>query len=435
MKKTLFPPPSKPAAKASALTRRGLMMGAAAGGMGAALRPGSAHADEAMPPAPDPMSDAANPAMHVSYPFYRSAEGPRAQAGISTPPQRYTMFMSFDLSTQDPRNLQVLLARWSAAIGLLMQGETVGAVEPSRPEARGLDTGEALDLGPAGLTVTMGFGPGLFRPELGLSAHRPALLEDLPALPSDALSPIFTGGDLSLQACAEDPQVAYHAIRDLARIAKRTGAAATRWTQMGFGRASAGKGQVTPRNLFGFRDGTRNLREQTEFDQHVWVNDGPDWQRGGSYQVVRKIEMRIENWDNDQISDQNAVFGRHKVSGAPLTGTAEFDTPDFHKTGPDGAFVIPDHAHIRMMSHEMNDGVRILRRSYNYTDGLDPVGRLDAGLLFLSYQNDPAHFIRLQRKMGTADALGEYVSHIGSGIFFTPPAPREGSFIGAEMFA
>ncbi|WP_102225376.1 Dyp-type peroxidase [Acidimangrovimonas sediminis] len=413
------------------LSRRGLLMGAAAGGAGLAMT-GPAGAASTM-------GTADGKAMHspsvvgdhgLQYDFY--GKGP--QAGIMTPPQRYVFFMTFDLTSSVPRDLQVLLARWSAAIAQMTKGETIGQVEPSRPNAAGFDTGEALGLGSAGLTVTVGMGPGVFSEARGLQDHRPPLLRPLKHLPSDALKPELTGGDLSLQACADDPQVAYHAVRDLARIAKDTGAAATRWTVMGFGRASAGKDQQTPRNLLGFKDGTRNVRGAEAFDRHVWVQGGADWQRHGTYQVVRKIQMHIENWDTDRISDQNAVFGRHKLSGAPLTGTQEFDTPDFARRGPDGAPVIPATAHIRLAAHENNGGVQILRRPFNYTDGINQFGLLDAGLLFISYQSDPAHFEMLQTKLGEADALNEYISHIGSGLFFVPPAPEEGSYIGEAMF-
>ncbi|MBI1219951.1 MAG: deferrochelatase/peroxidase EfeB [Rhodobacteraceae bacterium] len=410
------------AAAALQISRRGLLFGAAAGTAGAAMLPAAGFAAT-------PETDTID--LSQRHPFY--GKGP--QAGIMTPPQRYVFFMTFDLTTQDRQALQVLLARWSAAIAQLMKGETIGQVEPDRAEAVGLDTAEALELEPAGLTVTVGLGPNVFSDALGLAAHRPALLRPLVDLPSDALKPDLTGGDLSLQACADDPQVAYHAIRDLARIAKVTGTAATRWTVMGFGRASAGKGQATPRNLMGFKDGTRNIVQPADFDRHVWVQDGPDWQRHGTYQVVRKVQMHIENWDTDRVSDQNAVFGRHKLSGAPLTGTKEFDTPDFAKTATDGSPVIQDTAHIRLAAHENNEGVKILRRGFNYTDGINQFGFLDAGLLFLSYQNDPAHFERLQARLGASDALNEYISHIGSGIFFVPPAPTEGSYIGEAMFA
>lgn len=411
------------------VSRRGLLLGAAAAGglvVGAGGALGAAGAVQARAAA-DPSPDLID--LSRSYPFYGAAE----QAGITTPPQRHTVYMTFDLTSPLASELRTLLARWSAAIAQLMSGQTVGQVEPDSAEAVGADTGEAVGLATASLTVTVGLGPAVFAME-GLTPHKPALLRDLRQLSSDALDPRLTGGALSLQACADDPQVAYHAIRDLARIAKDSGAAATRWVVLGFGRASAGGDQATPRNLLGYKDGTRNIRENSDFDRFVWADDGPDWQRHGTYQVVRKIQMRIENWDTDRVGDQNRVFGRHKESGAPLTGTAEFDTPDFAARNSDGTSVIDPTAHIALAAYENNGGLRILRRGYNYTDGINQYGLLDAGLLFVSYQNDPAHFEMLQGKLGASDGLNEYISHIGSAVFFVPPAPAEGSYIAQPIF-
>jgi deferrochelatase/peroxidase EfeB len=281
--------------------------------------------------------------------------------------------------------------------------------------------------------VTIGLGPNVFTID-GLTAQKPPFLRPLKQLPSDALDPHLTGDDLSLQACADDPQVAYHAIRDLARLAKDSATAATRWAVLGFGRASAGADQATPRNLLGFKDGTRNIKDDGDFDRFVWTGDGPDWQHRGSYQVVRKIQMRIENWDTDRMGDQNRVFGRHKESGAPLTGADEFDTPDFAAKDDAGRPIIDPTAHIALAGYENNGGLRILRRSYNYTDGINQYGLLDAGLLFVSYQNDLAHFETLQAKLGASDALNEYISHIGSAVFFVPPAPRQDSYVAELMF-
>ncbi|MDF1895931.1 deferrochelatase/peroxidase EfeB [Rahnella sp. Lac-M11] len=416
-----------PAREAGKFSRRELLKGAVAGASALAIPTVSyAHGQATAARDPEDKID-----LSRQYSFY----GHEGQVGISTPPQRHIMYMTFDLTTSTRQDLQVLLARWSSAIAQLMKGGTIGQVEPARDSGVGMDTGEAMDLGPASLTVTVGLGPRVFTDTFGLTQHKPVLMRNLMQLPSDDMQPELTGGDLSLQACADDPQVAYHAIRDLARIAKSTGAAQTRWTVMGFGRASAGKGQSTPRNLFGFKDGTRNITEKADFDKYVWIKDGgPAWQQNGSYQVVRKIKIHIESWDTDRVSDQNNVFGRHKVSGAPLTGTKEFDTPDFKKKDADGNLIIPATAHISLASHENNQGIKILRRSYNYTDGLNNMAQLDAGLLFISYQKDPAQFEALQTRLGSSDALNEYISHIGSGIFFVPPAPKEGSYIGAEMF-
>lgn len=403
------------------VSRRNLLVGAAAGTIGAA--PFAA--------APAGAADAKDVVdLTQEHAFYGAAE----QAGIRTPPQRYAVYMTFDLTSPRAADLQVLLARWSGAIAQLMQGQTIGPVEPTRTSGVGFDTGEALDLAPASLTVTVGLGPRVFTDTYGLTQRKPALLRELNALPSDTLKPELSGGDLSLQACADDPQVAYHAIRDLARIGKDTGTAATRWTVMGFGRASAGKGQSTPRNLLGFKDGTRNIKDDADFEQFVWAKEGPHWQRHGSYQIARKIQMHIENWDTDRVSNQNDVLGRHKISGAPLSGSDEFDTPDFGKKDADGKLVIPPTAHIRLAAHENNGGIKILRRSYNYTDGINQFGLLDAGLLFIAYMNDPAHFEAIQTRLGASDGLNEYISHIGSAIFFVPPAPQKGSYIGEALF-
>ncbi|MEJ1230915.1 MAG: Dyp-type peroxidase [Galbitalea sp.] len=293
------------------VSRRGLLLGAAAAGgfavgVGGTLGATAAYAATHLGSGDD--GDLVD--LSTEHAFYGQAE----QAGISTPQQRYSIFMTFDLTSTSRSDLQVLLARWSGAIAQLVKGKTIGQVEPHQVDAVGGDTGEALELAPASLTVTVGLGPKVFTGSYGLAHQKPSLLRDLKRLPSDALQKELTGGDLSLQACADDPQVAYHAIRDLARIGKDSGTAATRWAVMGFGRASAGKGQVTPRNLLGFKDGTRNLKEAQDFDKFVWIKDGPAWQHHGSYQVVRKIQMHIENWDTDRVSDQNNVIGRHKTA-------------------------------------------------------------------------------------------------------------------------
>ena len=151
--------------------------------------------------------------------------------------------------------------------------------------------------------------------------------------------------------------------------------------------------------------------------------------------VVRKITQNIEQWDTDPISNQEQVFGRTKGEGAPLTGRKEFDTPDFTKKDAAGELVIPATAHIALAAHENNNGIKIHRRSYNYTEGIDDVGQIDAGLLFVAFMNDPQHFVTIQTKLGSVDKLNEYISHIGSGLFAIPAAPRKGSYIGAELFS
>ncbi|MCX7521912.1 iron uptake transporter deferrochelatase/peroxidase subunit [Microbacterium sp. STN6] len=409
------------------LSRRGFFASAAGGVAlgalgGVAGTLAAAHAADATPGDADAVGEAR------AYPFYGGAH----QVGIRTEPQRYCIYMTFDLVDGTTQlELQTLLARWSAAIAQLMQGKSIGAVQPARAGAVAADTGEAADLGPNALTVTLGFGPGVFDDRFGLANRRPALLTPLPTLPSDQLKPELSGGDLSLQACADDPQVAYHAIRDLARMGR--GTVNTRWTVMGFGRASAGPHQSTPRNLLGFKDGTRNITSDDEYERFVWLNDA-GWMSGGTYQVVRKIQMNIEIWDADPIGDQQQIFGRTKSEGAPLSGSREKDTPDFSAMRH-GEPVMPQRSHVALAAHENNDGIKILRRSYNYTDGISQVGQLDAGLLFIAYMRDPQHFVALQRRLGASDRLNEYIAHIGSALFAVPPAPRPGHYIGERLFA
>jgi deferrochelatase/peroxidase EfeB len=274
-----------------------------------------------------------------------------------------------------------------------------GSRRPGRPGRRRPygappdDTGEAIGLPPAGLTITFGFGPTLFRKagedRFGLGDLRPAALQRVPHFPADKLDPLKSDGDLCIQACADDPQVAVHAVRNLARIA--FGRAAIRWSQLGFGRTSStSTGQDTARNLMGFKDGTMNLKaeEPAAIDEHVWVPAGADgkgqWLAGGSYLVVRRINMTIEIWDRQPLSEQERVIGRTKAEGAPMSGGSEFSQPDFDIKGSDSEPLVATDAHVRMVHPDHNGGAKLLRRGYNFVDGSDGLGRLDAGLFFLA---------------------------------------------------
>jgi deferrochelatase/peroxidase EfeB len=378
---------------------------------------------------------ARNPAVtsDQTVPFYGAH-----QAGITTDIQDRLAFAAFDITTTRREDLQKMLKTWTAAAAAM----TAGAMVPGDSHAGEIppaDTGEAVGLPPAHLTVTIGFGPSLFDRRFGLAPHRPVALAELPPLPGEILDPARSGGDIGIQACANDPQVAFHAVRNLARLGR--GTVVTRWTQLGFGRTSStGAEQQTPRNLMGFKDGTRNIRsdDSAALDQHVWVGAeaGQEWMRGGSYLVARRIRMFVETWDRDRLSDQEAVFGRAKYSGAPLTGKTESDTPDFTATTAAGELTIPDNAHVRLAAHENNNGLRILRRGYSFTDGIDTrTGTLDAGLFFISFQKDPVQFITLQRKLGMQDALNEYIRHGSSALFACPQGvPDASSYWGHALF-
>ncbi len=367
-----------------------------------------------------------------AYPFYGAH-----QAGITTPVQDRLHFAAFDLSSTATRaDLIQLLADWTAAAAAMTQGLEIGdgAVDggPLLPPD---DTGEARGLPPSGLTITIGFGPPLFDDRFGLADRRPDDLEPLPLFPFDLLEEPISGGDLCVQACAHDPQVAVHAIRNLTRIA--FGTARIRWSQLGFGRTSStSTAQVTPRNLFGFKDGTANLKAEDPdaIAEFLWVGEEDQpWMQGGTYLVTRKVRMTIENWDRVALAKQEDIIGRSKGEGAPLTGASEFDEPDFDIGTTSGAKVIPEDSHVRL-AHHTKTGTRILRRGYNFVDGSNQLGQLDAGLFFISMQRSPEQFNAVQRALAT-DTLNEYIRHVSSAVFAVPPGATEGSFIGEPLFS
>ncbi len=383
-----------------------------------------------------PPPSASGSASGTVYPFVGDHQG-----GITTPVQDHLHFAAFDLAEGSDRGtLAALLQDWSYAASRMTQGLDVsasGAVGGSL-DAPPDDTGEALGLPASGLTLTFGLGPGVFEIDgtdrLGLADRRPAGLAALPPFLGDDLDPARSGGDLCVQACADDPQVAVHAIRNLSRIA--FGRASLRWSQLGFGRTSrTTTDQSTPRNLFGFKDGTANVLadDAAALAEHVWVgeDDEPAWMAGGSYLVVRTIAMKIETWDRVQLGEQQRIIGRDKREGAPLSGGQESDEPDF-QTGGDTP-LIDVAAHVRLAHPTTNGGVRLLRRGYNYVDGNNELGRLDAGLFFLSYQRDIDDFITVQRSLQT-DLLNEYVQPVGSAVFAIPPGAADSSdWVGSTL--
>jgi len=348
------------------------------------------------------------------------------QAGIATPAQDRLHFAAFDVVTESRSELRGLMRAWTEAGARMSRGEPVG--ETGQRLAPPIDTGEAVGLSPGRLTVTFGLGPTLFD-RFGLGQSQPAALVQLPAFAGDELDPERSGGDLAVQACADDPQVAFHAVRNLARIGR--GAVVMRWSQLGFGRTSStSRAQETPRNLMGFKDGTNNLKleDGRGLAKHVWVsaNAEPRWLRGGTYMVTRRIRMLIEVWDRASLDDQEVTIGRRKESGAPFGRPDEFDPVSLSRT--------PVDAHIRLAAPSENGGRRLLRRGYSFTDGMDvELGQLDAGLFFISYQNDPAAFVEVQRRLASSDALNEYIKHTGSALFACPPGSHEGGYVGEAL--
>ncbi|MGW1377842.1 iron uptake transporter deferrochelatase/peroxidase subunit [Streptomyces sp. NPDC002446] len=355
---------------------------------------------------------------------FRAARA-RHQPGITTPLQANGHLVAFDLAPgADRKAAAALLRRWSRTAEELMAGRA--------PDA---DTGVALDAGPSSLTVTFGFGHSFFG-RTGLTKQRPVQLDPLPDFSADALDPRRSNGDLWIQIGADDALVAFHALRTLQKEARDT--ARVRWQMNGFNRTPGATAHpMTARNLMGQVDGTNNPKPSDEdFDQRIFVgrDAGQAWMRGGSYAVVRRIRMLLDDWEKRSRHEQERVIGRRKADGAPLTGGSETTPMKLDATGPDGLPVIPANAHARIAAPASNQGAAMLRRPFSFHDGYRADGAPDAGLLFVCWQADPLRaFTQIQRKLDRGDALSPFLRHEASGLFAVPPAPEPGDYVGRPL--
>ncbi|OMG32806.1 iron uptake transporter deferrochelatase/peroxidase subunit [Actinomyces naeslundii] len=389
-------------------------------------------------------------AILTTYPFRGDH-----QAGITTPAQDNMFTAAFDVSTTDVEELKTLLSDWAVAAEQMTAGELIGGQPSSNKQLPPKDTGEAWGYKPNGLTITFGVGRGLFvdadgKDRFGLAAKMPAILkEGMPSFSGDQLHAAQSDGDLLIQACSNDAQVCVHAIRNLTRIA--FGTATLRWSQVGYGRTSSTSvDQETPRNLFGFKDGTNNIKAEDPADQlneHLWVQPGDDaaasWMAGGTYYVARRIRMLAEVWDRLRLIEQEQTMGRDKRYGAPLSianptkSSEEFTTVDYAAKDDKGETLVPADAHIAVVSPEQNQGRRMLRRGYNYTDGSDSLGLLQTGLFFIAFVRDPrTNFYPILDRMTKSDALQEYLKHEASALFAIPPGIEKGdTMVAASLFS
>ncbi|GGT09268.1 peroxidase [Planobispora rosea] len=346
------------------------------------------------------------------------------QAGIATPPQTHAAFVGLDLNPGTDREAIARMMRLlSDDAYRLTQG--VPALADTEPE---------LAVLPARLTVTFGFGPGLFA-AAKIERLRPESVAPLPDFSIDKLQERWNGGDLLLQICADDALTVAHALRMTVKDARAF--ARVRWIQRGFRRPPHVQTPgLTQHNVMGQLDGTVNPRPGTpDFDRAVWISGGPPGMRGGTTLVLRRIRAELETWDAVDRTGREFAVGRRLDTGAPLTGRKEHDEPDFAALTPAGFPVIADQAHIRR-AHVADPALRIFRRVYNYDDDLSADGHADSGLLFASYQADIARqFTPVQRRLAEADLLNEWTTPIGSAVFAIPPGCAEGGWIGQALLS
>ncbi|MEU0059305.1 iron uptake transporter deferrochelatase/peroxidase subunit [Streptomyces sp. NPDC006334] len=410
------PPSAEPSTEG--LTRRkllgtagatGLVLGAAGGAAGYAAAPAQA--------APLSSIGSEQALFHVKH-----------QPGITQGLQARGHLVAFDLTAGAGRKeAAALMRRWSQTAQRLMAGEA----------APHDDTDVARDAGPSSLTITFGFGHSFFT-RTGLEKQRPVSLDPLPAFSSDQLDRSRSDGDLWVQIGANDALVAFHALRAIQKDAGN--AARVRWQMNGFNRTPGATAHpMTARNLMGQMDGTRNPKPaEPDFEKRIFVpasgSNDPAWMAHGSYAVVRRIRMLLDDWEKLSVPAQEQVIGRRKSDGAPLTGGSETTEMDLEKTDANGDLVVPLNAHARITRPDQNGGAAMLRRPFSYHDGIDRDGTPDAGLLFVCWQADPLRgFVTVQRKLDRGDALSKYIRHESSGLFAVPGGPAEGEYVGQRL--
>lgn len=364
-----------------------------------------------------------NPFASLKYNFYDTH-----QSGITTPVQRHIYFLVADLHSTNLDDIKQMFQDWTQFGAKLMNGDNIKPYD-TNPHLPPSDTGEADSLGAYGLTLTFGISPSFLK-KLNLTDKAPPEFSDLPHFPRDQIRPELSGGDICIQACANDPQVAFHAVRQLVRQARSL--ITMKWSQSGYN--SFDDETQTPRNLFGFKDGTANADTLKDLGKWLWATgtDKTTWFDGGTYLVARIIQMHLETWDRTSLVGQEDTFGRHRDTGAAIGKAGEFDAFDVNEKDDKGNLVIAEPTHMGLAKRT---GLQLLRRSFSYSSGIDPkTGQFNAGLLFISFQKSPVQFSVIQNAFGNTDKMTEYTTHIGSGLFACFAGVKEGGYLGQKLF-
>ncbi|MBK4216509.1 deferrochelatase/peroxidase EfeB [Paracoccus caeni] len=401
-------------------TRRHVLTGAAAL---AGIVPGLAMAQQAQNVAAAPVEGTEDRGQIIS-PYGAH------QAGITTPRPAHGMVASFHVIAADPAALEDLFRRLTDRIVFLTHGGPVPELDPKLPPADSGILGPVLR--PDASTITVGLGNSLFEGRDWLAGLKPATLSRMTKFRNDALVADICHGDLAIQFCANSQDTVVHALRDI--VKSLPDRLVLRWAQVGNVPVIPPRpdGQVeSARNLLGFRDGSANpdSGDVPLMDRIVWADAGePTWASGGSYMAVRIIRNLVERWDRTPLSEQEAIFGRTKASGAPLDRRAgtETDVPDY-TADPEGAVLAMD-SHIRLANPRTPDSDRnlMLRRPFNYVNGVQKNGQLDQGLLFIAFQSDLERaFIAVQHRLD-GEPLEEYIKPVGGGYFYALPGFSEG---------
>jgi deferrochelatase/peroxidase EfeB len=403
-------------------------LGATAGGVLATQAARGAEAPHHVTDAPTGLES-----MQGRWPFYGDY-----QQGIVTPRPASGMIASFSVLADTPGDIEALFRTLTERILFLTQGWTPPELDPKLPPPDSGILGPVV--APDNLTITVSLGDSFFEAHDWLKPLKPKRLQRMTKFQNDALDASICHGDLALQFCANLPDTNIHALRDIIKMMPDK--LVLRWKQEGSVPvipANASGQRESARNFLGFRDGSSNpdSGDDALMNTIVWVGEErgePEWAARGTYQAIRIIRNFVERWDRTPLGEQERIIGRHKATGAPFNGKTEFDAPDF-AGDPDGK-ITPLDAHIRLANPRTAASMknRILRRPFNYSNGVNKAGQLEQGLLFICYQADLEEgFIAVQNRL-SGEPLEEYLKPIGGGYFYVLPGVREpGDYLGSSL--
>jgi dye decolorizing peroxidase len=328
------------------------------------------------------------------------------QAGITLPLEAQANLLAVVADVGDGVAVGPLLAEL---------GETIRAL------TAGTDA-RLLGLSPGDLTVTIGVGPRLVRmagPSLPGTA-------ELPQFSREQIASQARGGDLLIQVCASDTLVI--PIAAAALLDQAGDRTHERWRQSGRRGSTipVDQGLTAPRNLLGFIDGIVGPHTTVEQQRDLWLA-GPAPVAGGTIAVLRRMELDLPRFATLSVADQEAVFGRRRATGIPLSGGTIASDPDLGAKTPDGRYLVPAAAHIRR-AHPNVVGVGLmLRRSYSIDEPAP-------GLLFMSFQNDIRTFTSTLTHMDNFDALLPFTTTTASATFLILPGFDQQHPLGATLF-
>lgn len=354
-------------------------------------------------------ADSDQPAGHAPSaaptPVPVSATG-RHQAGIALPRSAQHNLLVVVADLGDGVAVGPLLAELGQAIRTLTAGRD--------PRLLGLPPGD--------LTVTVGVGPRLVR---AVGASLPGAV-DLPRFSRERIAPQARGGDLLIQICAGDALLV--PVVTAALLEQAGDRIRERWRQSGRRGADVpiGKGLTAPRNLLGFIDGIVGPHTAAEQQRDLWLA-GPPAVAGGTLAVLRRMELDLTRFAALSVAEQEAVFGRRRASGAPLSGGTVAAGPELGAKTPDGRYLVPVDAHVRRANSAVVGTGLMLRRSYS-TDDPAP------GLLFISFQNDLRTFTATLSRMDTSDALLKFTTTTASATFLILPGFDRRHPLGSPLF-